>query len=306
MISSVPAEQQRIAAAAGSPAKRMIIAMVVIEGLLLVAALTASFLIPDPTTSRVVLVGAALILALLSLAAMVKVIQMQRDELSSLLIEQHEQHVHSRSAVIFGLAKLAESRDDDTGQHLERIRSYVAALLDVLAVDDPTLTPERISVIIETSSLHDIGKVGVPDSILLKPGPLTDDEFDIIKRHTNIGGDTLFALKQQWEENDFLATACAIAFAHHERWDGTGYPFKLEGDIIPFEARVVALADVYDALTTKRVYKPAMSHDEASGIIRDGSGTHFDPAMVEAFERCEAEFARIAEHMQERLEPSLA
>ena len=111
-------------------------------------------------------------------------------------------------------------------------------------------------------------------------------------------------MKQQWDENDFLATACAIAFAHHERWDGTGYPFKLEGDIIPFEARVVALADVYDALTTKRVYKPALSHEEASRIIHEGSGTHFDPAMVTAFDRCEAEFERIALRMRE--EPAVS
>ena len=304
MISTVSEQQHRIAAAAGTPAKRMIIVMVVVDALLFAAALVASLLVQDPTTSRIILVATALILVLLSLAAMVKVIQLQRDDLATLLVEQHEQHVHSRSAVIFGLAKLAESRDDDTGQHLERIRSYVAALLDVLAADDSSLTPERVAVIIETSSLHDIGKVGIPDSILLKPGPLTDDEFDVIKRHTNIGGDTLFALKQQWDENDFLATACAIAFAHHERWDGTGYPFKLEGDIIPFEARVVALADVYDALTTKRVYKPALSHEEASRIIHEGSGTHFDPAMVAAFDRCEDEFERIARRMRE--EPTVS
>ena len=299
MIPTVSAVQNQSGASAGAPAKRMIIVMVVFECLLFGAALVASFLVPDPTTSRVILLGSALIMVLLSLAVMVKVIRVQRDGLAALLVEQHEQQVHSRNAVIFGLAKLAESRDDDTGQHLERIRSYVEVLLGVLAPHDPELTPERVAVIIETSSLHDIGKVGVPDSILLKPGPLTDDEFDIIKRHTNIGGDTLFALKQQWDENDFLSTACAIAFAHHERWDGTGYPFKLEGDIIPFEARVVALADVYDALTTKRVYKPAMSHDEAAAIIREGSGAHFDPAMVDAFDECESEFEQIAQRMRE-------
>jgi response regulator RpfG family c-di-GMP phosphodiesterase len=203
--------------------------------------------------------------------------------------------LQSRSAVILGLAKLAESRDDETGKHLERIRRYVKVLGDEIVRRRDDVDEEFVETIVETSSLHDIGKVGVPDRVLLKPGRLTDEQRDVIKKHPLIGGDTLLAVKQRWGDDTFLVTACEIVFAHHERWDGQGYPFGLAGDVIPLSARIVALADVYDALTTKRVYKPAMSHDEARDVIMEGAGTHFDPGVVEAFVDVEQQFRRIRE-----------
>ena len=202
--------------------------------------------------------------------------------------------IQSRGAVIRGLAMLAESRDQQTGMHLERIGRYVRILATELSRDDPEIDEKFINTLEETSALHDIGKVGVPDDVLKNTEHLTDEQRTIIEKHPFIGGDTLLAVKREWGDDPFLITACEICFAHHERWDGTGYPFGLTGDIIPLSARIVALADVYDALTTPRVYKPAMTHEEAATIIRDGAGTQFDPRIVEAFTRREAEFERVA------------
>ena len=134
-----------------------------------------------------------------------------------------------------------------------------------------------------TAALHDIGKVGIPDAVLKKPGKLTDEERKIMNSHTTIGGDTLIAVRQQWEQDEFLRTAAEIALAHHEKWDGSGYPYGRSGDTIGLSARIVAVADVYDALTSERVYKKAMPHEKAKGIIVEGSGAHFDPLVVEAF-----------------------
>src|SRR5262249_9773297 len=134
------------------------------------------------------------------------------------------------------------------------------------------------------------GKVGIPDSILLSPKKLTPEQRAIIQKHPLIGGDTLLAIRKVWGDDPFLVTACEIAFAHHEKWDGSGYPFGLAGENIPLAARIVALADVYDALTTKRVYKDAMSHEQARAVILAGEGSHFDPKVVEAFRRSDADF----------------
>jgi cyclic di-GMP phosphodiesterase len=145
-----------------------------------------------------------------------------------------------------------------------------------------------------TSPLHDIGKVGIPDRVLLKPGPLTPEEFEIMKQHTTIGGETLRAVTEAHPEARYLAMARDIAFTHHEHFDGLGYPFGLRGSEIPLCGRLTALADVYDALTSRRVYKAKMSHDEARQIIRKGRGTHFDPDIVDAFLIREDEIVRIA------------
>ncbi len=206
----------------------------------------------------------------------------------------------TRDAVVFGLAKLAESRDDDTGQHLERIRHYVRLLAEELVRDYPDLTPDAIELMCVTSSLHDIGKVGIPDAVLLKPGKLTAEERAIIQKHPLIGGDCLMAIRQRLGNDSFLDVACEIAFAHHERWDGGGYPFGLKGDQIPLAARVVSLADVYDALTMQRAYKAAMPHDVARKIIIEGNGTQFDPRVVDAFVRAEHKFRLCAEHHNAR------
>jgi putative two-component system response regulator len=159
----------------------------------------------------------------------------------------------------------------------------------------------------QTSPLHDIGKVGIPDSVLLKPGRLTDDQFEIMKTHTLIGAQTLDAALRQNPSARFLQVARDIALYHHERFDGRGYPHGVVGEAIPLAARIVALADVYDALTSKRVYKAAYSHLVARDIIEQESGTHFDPVIVAAFLAVEQEFIRIYESLREdAAEPVLA
>jgi putative two-component system response regulator len=149
----------------------------------------------------------------------------------------------------------------------------------------------------ETSPLHDIGKVGIPDSILLKPGRLTPEEFEVMQTHTLIGEQTLTAALEKYPEAQFLRFACEIVACHHERWDGSGYPRGLAGEQIPLCARIVALADVYDALTSKRVYKAAMTHDEAKRIIAEGAGNHFDPEIVRSFLALAEEFAETRRHL---------
>lgn len=209
----------------------------------------------------------------------------------------------TQDVTIFALAKLAESRDPETGAHLERVRSYSRVLAEFLTSTAKHLvegTANYAQLIYQTSPLHDIGKVGIPDHVLLKPGRLSDEEFEIMKSHTLLGARTLEAALKEHPEASFLRMALDIALTHHERWDGTGYPNRLKGDQIPLCGRVVALADVYDALTSKRVYKGAFSHSVAKAMILKESGTHFDPAVVDAFIACEAAFIRIAEKYQDR------
>lgn len=206
--------------------------------------------------------------------------------------------VRTRNAVIFGLAKLAESRDNDTGEHLERIRQYVEILCSDLVHVLDDIKPEMLHDISLASSLHDIGKVGIPDSILLKPGRLTPEEREVMQIHTLIGGECLDAIHARLGDNTFMDIARQIAYYHHERWDGNGYPHGLAGDEIPLVARVVAVADVYDALTSKRPYKRAMDHLESKTIIVSGSGTQFDPEVVAAFLRHEDKFEEISRSQQ--------
>jgi putative two-component system response regulator len=216
--------------------------------------------------------------------------------------------LEGRDMMIFSLAKLAESRDTDTGKHLERMREYSRAIAVQLMVSgkfETILDAQYIDLLYLTAPLHDIGKVGIPDSVLLKPGKLTREEFEVMKRHTLIGGATLKASADAHPEACFLQMALDIALKHHERWDGSGYPFGLKGEEIPLAARIVALADVYDALTTKRIYKPAFTHETAAALIRDASGHHFDPDVVEAFFSIEDEVRRIQSSLDEIEEPVL-
>jgi putative two-component system response regulator len=206
--------------------------------------------------------------------------------------------LETRDLAIFAMAKLAESRDPETGAHLERIRRYCRLLAQQLARQPAfrdRVDVEFIRMIYLTSPLHDIGKIGIPDSVLLKPGRLSDREFEIMKNHTLIGAQTLEAALRQHPNVAFLRMARDIALTHHEHFDGKGYPRGLAGTDIPLCGRVVALADVYDALITKRVYKDAFSHDVARAIIVEGSGSHFDPDVVDAFLQIEEEFAGIKE-----------
>jgi putative two-component system response regulator len=201
--------------------------------------------------------------------------------------------LETRHAATFALAKLAESRDPETGLHLERIRAYSWILARELAKVDDRIDPSFIENIYLTSPLHDIGKVGVPDAVLLKPDSLTTREFEIMKSHTTVGANTLDATLQQYPEVTYFRMARDIAHAHHERFDGGGYPRGLAGEKIPLCARIVGVADVYDALTSKRVYKEILEHEVAKGIILGEKGAQFDPHVVDAFDRAEDEIVGV-------------
>ena len=199
---------------------------------------------------------------------------------------------------IHALAHLAEIRDPETGNHLRRTQGYVHALAEQLA-NHPRfrdfLNPRAIDLLVKSAPLHDIGKVGIPDHILLKAGKLTPEEWDIMKTHAKLGRDAIEQAERDVDRPlDFLVMAKDIAHYHHERWDGGGYPEGLAGDAIPIAARLMALADVFDALISQRVYKPPMSFEDAYTIIAAGRGTHFDPDVVDAFIARFDEFCQIA------------
>lgn len=221
-----------------------------------------------------------------------------RDSLEYKVRERTKEIKNTQEVTIFALARLAESRDKETGEHLNRIRNYSLILAKYLGSE--TKYSEHIDKnflhnIYNSSPLHDIGKVGITDAILLKPGKLTIDEFDLMKKHTIIGGQTLEDAERQLktENKSFLTMGKEVAYSHHEKWDGSGYPFGLKETNIPLSARIVALADVYDALTSVRIYKPAYTHEESMEIIISGKCTHFDPYVVEAFTELENEFSLI-------------
>ena len=208
----------------------------------------------------------------------------------------------TRDIVIFSMAKLAESRDPETGNHLERIRHYSKALAEALAGtgEHPEVFDSLfIDNIFRTSPLHDVGKIGTPDYILLKPGRLNDREFEIMKNHCRIGYETLNEALRRYPQADYLKMSAEIALSHHEKYDGTGYPDGLQGDSIPIAARIVALADVYDALVSKRVYKEAYMHDLAKALILEKNGSHFDPMVVDAFLASEKTFVQIFERFKD-------
>lgn len=209
----------------------------------------------------------------------------------------------TRDAAIIGLSSLAESRDNETGAHIIRTQEYVKALAIYMSGKpqyEDVLTETYIDLLYKSAPLHDIGKVGIPDSILLKPGKHTDEEFEMMKQHAQIGADALSNAEGQLGESSFLRIAKEIALTHHEKWDGSGYPNQLSGKNIPLSGRLMALADVYDALISKRVYKPAFSHDKAKQIIEEGAGQHFDPEVVDAFLAIEERFVNIARNYKDK------
>ena len=187
---------------------------------------------------------------------------------------------------IFSLAKLAQSRDDDTGKHLERVQQYCYLLTQKLSQDSSysdRIDDDFIKNMVNASTLHDIGKVAISDLILLKPGKLTDEEFFEMKKHAVLGAQTLKEVHSKFGNNSFVEMGMIIANYHHERWDGKGYPEGLTGEEIPLAARIMAIADVYDALGTKRVYKDAFPQEKCVAIIKEGRGTQFDPVIVDTF-----------------------
>lgn len=222
-----------------------------------------------------------------------------QNELLEIEVDKRTRKIRdAQDATIVTLASLVETRDNETGNHIRRTQYYVRALALQLQAHPAFagyLVPHQIDILFKSAPLHDIGKVGIPDGILLKPGKLDPEEFEIMKTHTTLGYNAIEnAEKQLGMTVEFLACAKEIALSHHEKWDGSGYPAGLAGNRIPVSARLMAVADVYDALTSRRVYKDAMGHDEAIAIIMEGRGKHFDPDVVDAFAAITGEFRDIA------------
>ncbi len=225
-----------------------------------------------------------------------RLIEDQNHLLEERVREQVKEIASAQLAAIFAMSKLAESKDPETGAHLERMREYCRLLSVELKRNnayDKAVDDQFIDNIFAASPLHDIGKVGVPDDILLKPGKLDPNEWVVMQTHTSVGADTLRAVDRQHPGNTFVRMGIEIAECHHEKWDGSGYPKGLSGEGIPLAARILALGDVYDALTSKRCYKDAFSHEKSKGIIVESMGSHFDPIVVQAFLSIEDDFVRV-------------
>ena len=219
-------------------------------------------------------------------------------ERSREVLHEKEQVIAVQDVTITALCALAEIRDNETGNHIRRTQRYVQSLANKLR-DHPRfraeLSDKAIEMLFKTAPLHDIGKVGIPDAILLKPGKLTADEWVIMKRHAEYGRDAIAQAEGNvGQSTDFLRYAREIAYGHHEKWDGSGYPQGLSGETIPLSARLMAVADVYDALISVRVYKPAYSHDQAISMIMEGRGTHFDQDIADTLLDVQGEFHAIA------------
>jgi len=222
---------------------------------------------------------------------------------TSQLLQRTEEIGTIKEATIIALSSLAETRDNETGNHLRRTQRYVRVLAFNLRNHprfNEFLTEENIDMLFKLAPLHDVGKVGIPDHILRKPGKLTKEEFEVMKTHTTLGGNAIAVAENEVpNKSHFLRMARQIAVGHHEKWDGSGYPFGLKGDDIPIPARLMALADVYDAMSSRRVYKDAIVHDEVTKTILNARGTHFDPDIVDIFMKIHNEFAEIAEKFKD-------
>lgn len=234
----------------------------------------------------------------LALKAHADFLRDKNDFLEAEVSKRTREVVAIQDVTILAMASLAETRDSDTGNHIRRTQYYVEALAKKLASHprfSALLTGHYIQMLFKSAPLHDIGKVGIPDRILLKPGRFEPWEFEIMKTHTTLGFEAIeHAEKQLGMHVDFLSMAKEIALSHQEKWDGSGYPQGLEGDAIPVSARLMAVADVYDALISRRVYKDGMPHEKAVAIIIEGRGRHFDPDMADAFVALQEEFRAIA------------
>ncbi len=220
-----------------------------------------------------------------------------RDNLELMVAERTRMLTLTQDVTIESLGNLAEYRDQETGGHIKRTKNYVRSLAMNLRNNErfsSTLTDDYIELLTKSAPLHDIGKVGVPDSILLKPGRLTDEEFEEMKKHTIYGRDIIAASEKSLGEESFLTLAREIAYTHHEKWDGSGYPEGVKEENIPLSGRIMAIADVYDALISKRVYKTPFPHPKAVSIIANGKGSHFDPDIAGTFIKNENEFRLIA------------
>jgi putative two-component system response regulator len=255
----------------------------------------AADVVARPVSAQSLNARVAAQLELKSLRAMHK----NRDsEIEYLVAERTREAVRMQDATIFAMATLAESRDVNTGNHLLRIQRFFTVLARELRFNagfTAQLDDTSIALMSKAAPLHDIGKVAVPDAILMKPGRLTPDEFNLMKQHTVYGRDAIAGVERTFGgTSPFLRYAREITYSHQEKWDGSGYPQGLSGEQIPLSARLMAVADVYDALISKRVYKPAFTHETAVELIRQGRGEHFDPDIVDAMLVVEAQFRAIA------------
>jgi response regulator RpfG family c-di-GMP phosphodiesterase len=219
------------------------------------------------------------------------------------LTQRTQENELIKDTTIVALSSLAETRDNETGNHIRRTQNYIRALAEKLRGHPRFahfLSDENIILLYKVAPLHDVGKVGIPDAILHKPGKLTEEEFEIMKTHAALGGNAFASAVAGLDiSSTFLDVACQIAMSHHEKWDGSGYPSHLKGEQIPIPARLMALADVYDAMSCKRVYKSAIAHDEVASVIREGRGRHFDPDVVDAFLEIQPQFIEIAERFRD-------
>jgi putative two-component system response regulator len=218
------------------------------------------------------------------------------DNLQRLVEEKTQNVINLQNALLKTMAELVECRDDITGGHIERTQKGIKILLD--GIEKSGLYREEtkgwnVELLLQSSQLHDVGKISIDDNILKKPGKLTDEEFEAMKKHAVFGEKIIEKIAMLAKENDFLKYAKIFAASHHEKWDGTGYPYGLKGNEIPLLGRIMAVADVYDALTSVRPYKKAFTHDEAVRIIVEGNGKQFDPALVEIFIQTADQFSNI-------------
>jgi len=209
------------------------------------------------------------------------------------VLSAKEEISQAQLAIIMAMSKIAESRDDDTGKHIERVQAFCQIISEKISTKpdyQEIVDAEYIRNLAQASPLHDIGKVGIPDSVLCKPGKLTDEESDIMRTHTVLGSETLEAVQSEYPNNAFINMGIDVARSHHEKWNGKGYPDGLAGDDIPLCARIMAIADVYDALRSERCYKEGFPHEKSRDIIIGGAGTHFDPDLCEIFKKVELDF----------------
>ena len=228
-------------------------------------------------------------------------LELRNESLNQTIFAQQQEISAAQLSTIVALAKLAESRDDDTGLHIDRVGSFSRRLAQAAqnhSNRNAELNDHYVEMIYHASALHDIGKVGIADAILQKPGKLNSDEFDIMKTHPTIGFQTLETIVKSYPNNQMVGMGSDIAKSHHEKWNGSGYPEGLSGEAIPLSARIVAIADVYDALRSKRPYKTPFSHQQAVDIILEGRGVHFDPELIMLFENIHHEFDQIWHSLQ--------
>ena len=257
--------------------------------------------VTSPMVGGMLAVGTvvSILLAVIFIRAHDRTLSRWNGELEETVERRTGELLRTHRAIIFGMAKLAEYRDSDTGLHVERMCAYTGVIAREYERRFGGLDEQWIEDVELAASMHDIGKVAIPDSVLLKPGRLDAGEFELMQSHSMAGERALAAVRERIDDTRLIDLGIEIAGAHHERWDGAGYPRGLAGEAIPLSARIVAVADVFDALMSKRVYKDAIPFAETISIIREGRGSHFDPRVVEAFDEVADELRTIHAKLQD-------